>query len=147
MCPSCRILLDASFTSLLSSKSFCCYHGVTMLCIHLSPFHWLLLSSPRFMSILSSSVHYLPSFMSMLLSFPSCCLPSPLLFRILLWISTPPHYVPLPPLLPSPSSPPFFFSRPQHWLTELEIFAMIFAAAVHDYEHTGTTNNFHIQTR
>uniref|UniRef100_A0A8C6NW21 Phosphodiesterase n=1 Tax=Nothobranchius furzeri TaxID=105023 RepID=A0A8C6NW21_NOTFU len=37
----------------------------------------------------------------------------------------------------------FFF----HWLTELEIFAMIFAAAVHDYEHTGTTNNFHIQTR
>ncbi|CAG12273.1 unnamed protein product [Tetraodon nigroviridis] len=33
-----------------------------------------------------------------------------------------------------------------HWLTELEIFAMIFAAAVHDYEHTGTTNNFHIQT-
>ncbi|TRY55807.1 hypothetical protein DNTS_025653, partial [Danionella cerebrum] len=34
-----------------------------------------------------------------------------------------------------------------HWLTELEIFAMFFAAAIHDYEHTGTTNNFHIQTR
>ncbi|XP_032546511.1 calcium/calmodulin-dependent 3',5'-cyclic nucleotide phosphodiesterase 1C isoform X14 [Chiroxiphia lanceolata] len=34
-----------------------------------------------------------------------------------------------------------------HWLTELEIFAMIFAATIHDYEHTGTTNNFHIQTR
>ncbi|XP_019378599.1 PREDICTED: calcium/calmodulin-dependent 3',5'-cyclic nucleotide phosphodiesterase 1A isoform X3 [Gavialis gangeticus] len=34
-----------------------------------------------------------------------------------------------------------------HWLSELEILAMIFAAAVHDYEHTGTTNNFHIQTR
>uniref|UniRef100_UPI003AADE39A dual specificity calcium/calmodulin-dependent 3',5'-cyclic nucleotide phosphodiesterase 1A-like n=1 Tax=Centroberyx gerrardi TaxID=166262 RepID=UPI003AADE39A len=34
-----------------------------------------------------------------------------------------------------------------HWLNELEIFAMIFAAAIHDYEHTGTTNNFHIQTR
>ncbi|XP_063260954.1 dual specificity calcium/calmodulin-dependent 3',5'-cyclic nucleotide phosphodiesterase 1C isoform X8 [Prinia subflava] len=34
-----------------------------------------------------------------------------------------------------------------HWLTELEIFAMIFAAAIHDYEHTGTTNSFHIQTR
>uniref|UniRef100_UPI00358E5078 dual specificity calcium/calmodulin-dependent 3',5'-cyclic nucleotide phosphodiesterase 1A-like n=1 Tax=Myxine glutinosa TaxID=7769 RepID=UPI00358E5078 len=34
-----------------------------------------------------------------------------------------------------------------HWLTELEIFAMIFAAAIHDYDHTGTTNNFHIQTR
>uniref|UniRef100_A0A3B5AYK7 Phosphodiesterase n=1 Tax=Stegastes partitus TaxID=144197 RepID=A0A3B5AYK7_9TELE len=34
-----------------------------------------------------------------------------------------------------------------HWLTELEIFAITFAAAIHDYEHTGTTNNFHIQTR
>ncbi|XP_072908631.1 dual specificity calcium/calmodulin-dependent 3',5'-cyclic nucleotide phosphodiesterase 1A [Hemitrygon akajei] len=34
-----------------------------------------------------------------------------------------------------------------HWMTELEIFAMIFAAAIHDYEHTGTSNNFHIQTR
>ncbi|XP_031731857.1 calcium/calmodulin-dependent 3',5'-cyclic nucleotide phosphodiesterase 1C-like [Anarrhichthys ocellatus] len=34
-----------------------------------------------------------------------------------------------------------------HWLTELEIFAIIFAAAIHDYEHTGTTNNFHTQTR
>ncbi|XP_078794931.1 dual specificity calcium/calmodulin-dependent 3',5'-cyclic nucleotide phosphodiesterase 1A isoform X2 [Oryzias latipes] len=34
-----------------------------------------------------------------------------------------------------------------HWLSELEIFAVIFAAAIHDYEHTGTTNNFHIQTR
>uniref|UniRef100_A0A8C2QWU5 Phosphodiesterase n=1 Tax=Capra hircus TaxID=9925 RepID=A0A8C2QWU5_CAPHI len=33
-----------------------------------------------------------------------------------------------------------------HWLTELEILAMVFAAAIHDYEHTGTTNNFHIQT-
>uniref|UniRef100_A0A3B3ZXS0 Phosphodiesterase n=1 Tax=Periophthalmus magnuspinnatus TaxID=409849 RepID=A0A3B3ZXS0_9GOBI len=34
-----------------------------------------------------------------------------------------------------------------HWLTELETFAIIFAAAIHDYEHTGTTNNFHVQTR
>ncbi|XP_019121587.1 calcium/calmodulin-dependent 3',5'-cyclic nucleotide phosphodiesterase 1C isoform X2 [Larimichthys crocea] len=34
-----------------------------------------------------------------------------------------------------------------HWLTELEIFAIIFAAAIHDFDHTGTTNNFHIQTR
>lgn len=42
-----------------------------------------------------------------------------------------------------PVGPSFF----QHWLTELEIFATIFAAAIHDYEHTGTTNNFHIQTR
>ncbi|XP_075903522.1 dual specificity calcium/calmodulin-dependent 3',5'-cyclic nucleotide phosphodiesterase 1A isoform X2 [Nelusetta ayraudi] len=34
-----------------------------------------------------------------------------------------------------------------HWLSELEIFATLFAAAIHDFEHTGTTNNFHIQTR
>ncbi|KTG47549.1 hypothetical protein cypCar_00029425 [Cyprinus carpio] len=34
-----------------------------------------------------------------------------------------------------------------HWLSELEILAMVFAAAIHDFEHTGTTNNFHIQTR
>ena len=24
---------------------------------------------------------------------------------------------------------------------------MLFAAAVHDFEHTGTTNNFHVQTK
>ncbi|XP_061411805.1 dual specificity calcium/calmodulin-dependent 3',5'-cyclic nucleotide phosphodiesterase 1A-like isoform X4 [Lethenteron reissneri] len=34
-----------------------------------------------------------------------------------------------------------------HWLSELETLAVIFAAAIHDLEHTGTTNNFHIQTR
>lgn len=34
-----------------------------------------------------------------------------------------------------------------HWLTELEIFAMIIAAAGHDFEHTGTTNDFHINTK
>ncbi|KAM3835923.1 dual specificity calcium/calmodulin-dependent 3',5'-cyclic nucleotide phosphodiesterase 1A-like [Diretmus argenteus] len=34
-----------------------------------------------------------------------------------------------------------------HWLSELKILAMVFAAAIHDFEHTGTTNNFHIQTR
>ncbi|XP_076459708.1 dual specificity calcium/calmodulin-dependent 3',5'-cyclic nucleotide phosphodiesterase 1A-like isoform X2 [Babylonia areolata] len=33
-----------------------------------------------------------------------------------------------------------------HWLTDLEIFATIIAALIHDYEHTGTTNNFHINT-
>ncbi|XP_043939909.1 calcium/calmodulin-dependent 3',5'-cyclic nucleotide phosphodiesterase 1B isoform X2 [Protopterus annectens] len=33
------------------------------------------------------------------------------------------------------------------WLTELEILAVIFAAAIHDYEHTGTSNSFHIQTK
>ena len=34
-----------------------------------------------------------------------------------------------------------------NWLSEVEVFAMLFAAAVHDFEHTGTTNNFHTQTR
>lgn len=34
-----------------------------------------------------------------------------------------------------------------NWLSEVEVFAMLFAAAIHDYEHTGTTNNFHTQTR
>uniref|UniRef100_A0A4W5N5C7 PDEase domain-containing protein n=1 Tax=Hucho hucho TaxID=62062 RepID=A0A4W5N5C7_9TELE len=34
-----------------------------------------------------------------------------------------------------------------HWLTELEVLASLFAAAIHDYEHTGTTNNFHIHTK
>lgn len=34
----------------------------------------------------------------------------------------------------------------QHWLSELEVMASLFAAAIHDYEHTGTTNNFHIHT-
>ncbi|XP_048343543.1 LOW QUALITY PROTEIN: calcium/calmodulin-dependent 3',5'-cyclic nucleotide phosphodiesterase 1B-like [Sphaerodactylus townsendi] len=34
-----------------------------------------------------------------------------------------------------------------HCLTEIEILAIIFAAAIHDYEHTGTTNSFHIQTK
>jgi len=30
------------------------------------------------------------------------------------------------------------------WLTDLEVFACIVAALIHDYEHTGTTNNYHI---
>ena len=34
-----------------------------------------------------------------------------------------------------------------NWLNEVEVFAMLFAAAIHDYEHTGTTNTFHVQTR
>ncbi|CAI9716633.1 calmodulin-dependent 3 3' [Octopus vulgaris] len=37
-------------------------------------------------------------------------------------------------------------SKLTNWLTDLEIFATIIAALVHDYEHTGTTNNFHINT-
>ena len=31
-----------------------------------------------------------------------------------------------------------------HWLTDLELMAMLFAAAIHDAEHTGTTNAFHV---
>ncbi|KAF0026974.1 hypothetical protein F2P81_021711 [Scophthalmus maximus] len=38
-------------------------------------------------------------------------------------------------------------NRFRHWLSELEILAMVFAAAIHDFEHTGTTNNFHIHAR
>lgn len=34
----------------------------------------------------------------------------------------------------------------QNWLTDLEIFATLVAAIVHDYEHTGTTNNFHVMS-
>ncbi|KAJ8019550.1 Calcium/calmodulin-dependent 3',5'-cyclic nucleotide phosphodiesterase 1C [Holothuria leucospilota] len=33
-----------------------------------------------------------------------------------------------------------------HWITDLEILACILAAVMHDFEHTGTTNNFHINT-
>lgn len=31
-------------------------------------------------------------------------------------------------------------------LSDLEIFALLFSAIIHDYDHTGTTNNFHIQS-
>ena len=34
----------------------------------------------------------------------------------------------------------------QVWLTDLEIFSSIVAALIHDYEHTGTTNTFHVNT-
>ncbi|KAM6464591.1 uncharacterized protein PHA67_011186 isoform 2-T2 [Liasis olivaceus] len=34
-----------------------------------------------------------------------------------------------------------------HWFTDLEILAIIFSTSIHDYEHTGTTNHFHIETR
>ncbi|XP_061385897.1 dual specificity calcium/calmodulin-dependent 3',5'-cyclic nucleotide phosphodiesterase 1 isoform X3 [Danaus plexippus] len=33
-----------------------------------------------------------------------------------------------------------------NWLSDLEIFATLVAAIVHDYEHTGTTNNFHVMS-
>ncbi|KRF81625.1 dual specificity calcium/calmodulin-dependent 3',5'-cyclic nucleotide phosphodiesterase 1 isoform X6 [Drosophila virilis] len=33
-----------------------------------------------------------------------------------------------------------------NWLTDLEIFASLLAALLHDFEHTGTTNNFHVMS-
>ncbi|XP_072158363.1 dual specificity calcium/calmodulin-dependent 3',5'-cyclic nucleotide phosphodiesterase 1A isoform X5 [Bemisia tabaci] len=33
-----------------------------------------------------------------------------------------------------------------NWLSDLEIFATLIAAIIHDYEHTGTTNNFHVMS-
>ncbi|CAG5111017.1 Oidioi.mRNA.OKI2018_I69.chr2.g5356.t1.cds [Oikopleura dioica] len=35
----------------------------------------------------------------------------------------------------------------QVWLDNVELFAALFAAAIHDVSHTGTTNNFHIMTK
>ncbi|CAH8639981.1 unnamed protein product [Schistosoma rodhaini] len=40
-----------------------------------------------------------------------------------------------------------FMNDLRNWLNDLDIFAVLFAAVIHDYEHTGTTNNFHIATR
>jgi hypothetical protein len=34
----------------------------------------------------------------------------------------------------------------QSWLTDLEIFAILIAAIIHDFQHTGTTNNFHVMS-
>lgn len=33
-----------------------------------------------------------------------------------------------------------------NWMSDLEIFATLVAALIHDFEHTGTTNNFHVQS-
>ncbi|XP_050714060.1 dual specificity calcium/calmodulin-dependent 3',5'-cyclic nucleotide phosphodiesterase 1A-like isoform X3 [Eriocheir sinensis] len=33
-----------------------------------------------------------------------------------------------------------------NWLNDVEILATLMAALVHDYEHTGTTNNFHVMS-
>ena len=34
----------------------------------------------------------------------------------------------------------------QNWMSDLEIFTSLMAAIIHDYDHTGTTNNFHINS-
>ncbi|RWS27188.1 calcium/calmodulin-dependent 3':5'-cyclic nucleotide phosphodiesterase 1A-like isoform X2 [Leptotrombidium deliense] len=34
----------------------------------------------------------------------------------------------------------------QNWLSDLEIFATLLAAIIHDFQHTGTTNNFHVMS-
>ena len=31
-------------------------------------------------------------------------------------------------------------------MSDLEIFCLLLSAIIHDYHHTGTTNNFHIQS-
>ena len=33
----------------------------------------------------------------------------------------------------------------QSCLSDLEIFAILLSAIIHDYDHSGTTNNYHIQ--
>ncbi|XP_067128856.1 dual specificity calcium/calmodulin-dependent 3',5'-cyclic nucleotide phosphodiesterase 1A-like isoform X4 [Centruroides vittatus] len=33
-----------------------------------------------------------------------------------------------------------------NWLNDLEVFATLIAAIIHDFEHTGTTNNFHVMS-
>lgn len=33
-----------------------------------------------------------------------------------------------------------------NWMSDLEIFATLLAALIHDFEHTGTTNNFHVMS-
>ncbi|KAL7386088.1 hypothetical protein ABVT39_003904 [Epinephelus coioides] len=150
---SCQILPSASFISLFSSTSFCGdvpfpafpffpFTGFSFLFSNFCPSFLVcsllplpFLSMPLFFSIsllpllntpsLYTSLN-IPLLLIIFTSHPTFSLPSPLLLLLLLLL--------------------LLFCL-QHWLTELEIFAMIFAAAVHDYEHTGTTNNFHIQTR
>ena len=34
----------------------------------------------------------------------------------------------------------------KEWLSDLEIFALLFSAIIHDLDHSGTTNNFHVQS-
>jgi len=43
----------------------------------------------------------------------------------------------------------YFLSRVglMHCMNDLEIFAILLSAIIHDVEHTGTTNNFHVNSR
>ncbi|XP_053140036.1 dual specificity calcium/calmodulin-dependent 3',5'-cyclic nucleotide phosphodiesterase 1A-like isoform X3 [Hemicordylus capensis] len=34
-----------------------------------------------------------------------------------------------------------------HWFSDLEILAMFFSTSIHDYDHNGTSNHFHVLTR
>ena len=34
----------------------------------------------------------------------------------------------------------------QNWMSDLEIFTSLIAAIIHDFDHTGTTNNFHVNS-
>ena len=34
----------------------------------------------------------------------------------------------------------------QNWMSDLEIFTSLMAAIIHDFDHTGTTNNFHVNS-
>jgi hypothetical protein len=34
----------------------------------------------------------------------------------------------------------------QNWISDLEIFTSLVAAMIHDFDHTGTTNNFHVNS-
>ena len=46
-----------------------------------------------------------------------------------------------------PIYPPFFLFFPlQNWMSDLEIFTSLMAAIIHDFDHTGTTNNFHVNS-
>ncbi|CAM1313518.1 Uncharacterised protein at_DN1927, partial [Pycnogonum litorale] len=33
-----------------------------------------------------------------------------------------------------------------NWLTDLEVLSVLVAAVIHDFEHSGTTNNFHVMS-
>ena len=34
----------------------------------------------------------------------------------------------------------------QNWLTDLEVFACLISALIHDFDHSGTNNQFHVNS-